>query len=196
MSKSIAAILVVPAAIALAGALAPEAQSGEAPQPRAVVSAQPVRALMDLARGRRWELEWGAVSVYDAASDELLRRVQLPGATFAAARDSCPPDIVLSRNGALVVSSNAQPRFWRISPERFEVEVYDITANAEDDKDFGFIGLGWIDGENILQAASSATHTAWRIDLRAGAAVKLAATPARDERCAGTPEAGMRFAPR
>ena len=121
MSKSIAAILVVPAAIALAGALAPEAQSGEAPQPRAVVSAQPVRALMDLARGRRWELEWGAVSVYDAASDELLRRVQLPGATFAAARDSCPPDIVLSRNGALVVSSNAQPRFWRISPERFEV---------------------------------------------------------------------------
>ena len=194
MSKSIAAILVVPTAIAFAGTLAPEVRYGEAPQPRAEVSVPPVRALMDLASGRRWELEWGAVSVYDAASGELLRRVQLPGATFAAARDSCPPDILLSRTGALVVSSNAQPRFWRISPARFEIEVYDVTPNAESDKDFGFVGLGWINGENNLQATSSATHTTWRIDLNKGSAVKVGAAAAGEERCVGTLEAGMRFA--
>lgn len=172
MSKFIAAILVVPTALALGGALAPEVQYSDPPRPRAEISV-PVNALTDLARGRRWELEWGAVSVYDAASGELLRRIALPGATFAAARDSCPPDILLSRSGALVVSSNAQPRFWRISPERFEVEVYDIAPNAENDKDFGFIGLGWINGENVLQATSSATRTTWRVDLHAGTAVKL-----------------------
>jgi len=72
------------------------------------------------------------------------------------------------------VSSNAQPRLWRVSPARFEVEVFDLALAGDDDKDFGFGYLAWGPGEGTLQAVSSPMGEAWRLDLATATAVKFA----------------------
>ena len=168
------AILSVPAALFLGGALETETK---VTQPIATAIAeeapQAVRTLVDRARGLRWELAWDAVRVYDLGSVNLLRRIQLPGAMFVAARETPVPGMVLGRTGALVVSSNVQSRVWRVSPARFEVEVYDLEPNADHDKDFGFADLTWDRGETVLLATSTATGARWRLDLHAGRATRL-----------------------
>ena len=174
MSKYLAAILIVPAAVALTGSLDFQPAVAQASAEREAPRPQAVRVALDLARGRRWELHWDGLLAYDMASGELVRHVQLPGAIFSAARESCPPDIVLGRLGDVLVSSNAQPRLWRVSPARFEVEVFDLALAGDDDKDFGFGYLAWGPGEGTLQAVSSPMGEAWRLDLATATAVKLA----------------------
>lgn len=167
-------LLAVPLAFALGGFFQPE---GELPQPETIQSerTQAVRERVDLARGRRWVLEWDGLAVYDVATARLVRRVILPGAVFAGARGVQPPDLVLSRSGAAIVSSNAMPRLWRVSPERFEVEVYDLALASDADKDFGFTSLAWGVGERTLLAFDAVGDTPWRIDLRSATAEKLPA---------------------
>ena len=174
MSKCHAIIFIVPAAIVIAGCSESRAPIAE---PVAAYEESVHRALRvkaDLAHGRRWELGWGAVYVYDVASEQLVRRIPLPGASFAGAREACLPDILLSRSGALFVSSNAQPVLWRISPARFEVERYDIAVDSDKDNDFGFSGLAWGADEKVLYAVSAVMGTLWRIDLDSAAASKIA----------------------
>ena len=172
MSKTHAAILIIPATLALAGSFVHETPVAEASPERAEASPA-FRVQVDLARGRRWELGWDGAAAYDIASGELIRRVSLPGATFAGDRDSCLPDMILSRSGALIVSSNIEPRLWRVSPARFEVEVYDVATDGDEDKDFGFANLAWGASEKMLYAAGSPTGTPWRIDLVSGTAARV-----------------------
>ncbi len=172
MSKYLAAILIVPAAVALAGTFQSEIIETAPIAARDEATAQALRVTLDLARGRRWELGWDGVRAYEMASGELIRHVLLPGATFAAARDSCLPDMLLSRSGALLVSSNVQPRLWRVSPARFEVEVYDIALGSDDDKDIGFGNLEWVRDDSVLHAVSTSGGTSWRVDLVAATAAK------------------------
>lgn len=184
MSKYLAAILIVPAAIALADSI-PHETPLPAPVVQREATAEPaLRVKLDLARGTRWELRWDGVSAYDMASGVLVRHVLLPGATFAAARDSCLPDILLSRSGALMVSSNVQPRLWRISPARFEVEVYDIALASDGDKDIGFGNLEWSRNESVLLAVSSPAGAPWRIDLVQATAEKREPSDAMRIACA------------
>jgi hypothetical protein len=170
MSKCHAVFLVVAAVIVSAGC------SG-CGSVRADGAHQVLRVKEDPARGRRWELGWGAVYVYDVASGQLIRRIPLPRASFAAARETCRPDMLLSRSGALLVSSNAQPAMWRISPTRYEVERFDIAVDSDKDNDFGFSGLAWDVDEKVVYAASAVMGTLWRIDLESAAASKIAFSP-------------------
>jgi hypothetical protein len=170
MAKSLAAIFIIPVAITLAGCLDLVAEPA-APVEEALRPA--LRVKTDLARGMRWELGWGSASAYDTASGQLISRIRLPGATLSGAHGSCVPDMLLSRSGALIVSSNAQPMLWRISPARFEVERYDIEVDADQDKDFGFSGLAWSADERELYAVSAATGALWRIDLASAKASKV-----------------------
>ena len=180
MSKSLAAIFIIPAAIILAGCFESEGPLAE-PSSAGEETVRPaLRVRADLARGRRWELAWGAASAYDTASEQLVRTVPLPGASLSAARETCLPDMLLSRTGALIVSSNAQPSLWRISPSRFEVERFDIEVDSDQDKDFGFTGLAWGTDEMVLYAVSATMGTLWRIDLTSGKASKVElSTPIR-----------------
>lgn len=177
MSKSRVAMLLLPAAIALAACV-------ESREPVADVSAssekvvRPIlRVKEDLARGRRWELGWGTLAAYDIATDQLVRSVTLEGANLTGAREACLPDMLLSRSGAVIVSSNAQPSLWRIDPERFEIERYDVEVDGDLDKDFGFSGLAWSADERVLFAVGAPTGTRWRIDLASakGSKVELSA---------------------
>jgi hypothetical protein len=128
-------------------------------------AAASVLARMDLARGRRWELGWGAVAAYDVSTNRPIRRIALEGAPSTEARGTCRPDMVLDRTGALLVSSNTQPVLWRVSPERFEVERFEIRLEDERGRDVGFSGLAWAADGRSLYALDSSTRTPWKIDL-------------------------------
>lgn len=174
MWKCQTAGLIILAAMTVMGCSEPGAPLAE---PSASVDAGAYRALRvkeDLARGTRWQLGWGAAYVYDVASERLVRRIALSGASFAGAREACLPDMLLSRTGALIVSSNAQPVLWRISPERYELERFEIALDSDHDQDFGFSGLAWGTDERVLYAVSAAPGTLWRIDLDASKATKIA----------------------
>ena len=172
MSKYLAAMLIIPAAITLAGCSESEQPLAEPASVEETVRPA-LRVKTDLARGVRWELGWGTISAYDTASERLIRMIPLTGANLSGARESCPPDMLLSHSGAVIISSNAQPFLWRISPARFEVERYDIEVDSDKDKDFGFTGLAWGAGERSLYAVSAETGTLWRIDLLSAKASKV-----------------------
>jgi outer membrane protein assembly factor BamB len=172
-------MFIIPAAIALAGCF--EIQKSLAEPASVEETLRPaLRVKADLARGRRWELGWGVVHAYDTASEQLIRSVRLPGANLSGAPETCLPDMLLSRSGALIVSSNAQPMLWRISPSHFEVERFDIEVDSDKEKDFGFSGLSWGADEKVLYAVSAVTGTLWRIDLDSAKASKVElSTPVR-----------------
>ena len=136
-------------------------------------ASQPLGLREDRARGMRWELSWGSVAAYDIASGTRLRVVPLEGANQSGAIESCVPDMLLGRTGALIVSSNAQPVLWRVSPARFEVERLDIELDSDGDKDFGFTSLAWGENERVLYAGAN-TGTVWRIDLATATGRKVA----------------------
>jgi hypothetical protein len=143
-----------------------------------------VRVKADVPHARRWELGWGAVFVYDAASGRLIRRIPLADASMSAARGTCRPDLAVSRSGAVIVSSNAQPVLWRIDPATFEVRRYDIVTNVDRDKDFGFSAVAWDADEATLYAASAIMGSLWRIDLDSGRATRVALTASIRGDCA------------
>ena len=108
-----------------------------------------------------------------ATTGQLVKSISLQGANLSASRDTRLPDMLLARSGAMIVSSNAQPSLWRISPERFEVERFDVEVDRDHDKDFGFSDLAWSADGRELHAVSAATGSAWRIDLARGKATKV-----------------------
>ena len=139
------------------------------------VAGEPVPALrstIDPARGLRWELHWGRVAAYDLATNRPLRSIDLPGAVLSGAAESGLPDMVLDRSGALIVSSNITPRIWRISPARFETEVYDIEVEGLGDRDMGFTTLLWGPNLRDLYGTSAPAAGVWRIELEAGKATR------------------------
>jgi hypothetical protein len=132
-----------------------------------------LRSTVDLARGLRWELHWGRVAAYDLATNRPVRSIDLPGAVLSAAAASAMPDMILDRSGALIVSSNITPRLWRISPARFETEVYDIEVDGFADRDIGFTTLLWGANGRDLYGTSDAAARVWRINLAAGTASQV-----------------------
>jgi hypothetical protein len=168
-------LLAIPFALTMGAFVQPESGLPPSAEARDETGAEAVRVRIDLARGRRWVLDWEGLAVHDVATGALIRRVILPGAIFVTARGVAPPDLVLSRSGAALVSSNTVSRLWRVSPERFEVEVYDLALGSDQDKDFGFTSLAWGVGERALLASDSITGSPWRIDLRSASAQKVPA---------------------
>lgn len=190
MSKRYTLIANTLAALAIAGCAESPQMRVEASASRASSAAQAeglhaaVRVKMDPAHGRRWELGWGAAFAYDAASGHFIRRIPLTGASLSGARGTCRPDLLVSRSGAVIVSSNAEPVLWRIDPAGFEVRRYDIVPDSDRSKDFGFSALAWGADEKVLYAASATTGTLWRIDLGSATASKIALTSPIWEACA------------
>ena len=166
-------LFAVPFALAVGGGFFQPETGLSQPSFHQAEQADAVRARIDLARGRRWVLDWEGLAVYDVGTGKLLRRVILPGAVFVGARGICAPDLVLSRSGAAIISSNATARLWRVSPERFEVEVYDLELGSDQGRDVGFSSLAWGIGERALLAADAATGAGWRIDLATASAQRV-----------------------
>lgn len=194
MSKSHVAMLVLPAAILAACVESRDPVADDSANPQKVVR-EALRVQVDRARGTRWELDWGNAYAYDIATGQLIRRVSLTGANLSGAHEACRPDMLLNRFGTVIISSNAQPSLWRISPSRFEIERFDIEVDSDQDKDFGFSGLAWSPGERELFAVSAATGTLWRIDLATAKASKVELSAPIPGACglASIAGGGMRF---
>ena len=157
-------------------ALAVVACSESSYQDRSVVEPHALRVQQDRTYGRRWDLEWNAAVVYDARSGALIRRVPI-AASQSGARGTCRPDLIVSRTGAVFVSSNSETTLFRIDPATFEVRRYEIAPNAEQQKDFGFSALAWDVEDKVLYARGSTTGTLWRIYLDSGIATKVSVAP-------------------
>lgn len=171
MTKSHIALFIIPAAILFAGFTGSTELPVQSAAEEEITPA--LRARTDMARGLRWELRWGNVAVYEVATERLVRTIALPGATLSGAAESCTPDMLIARSGAVWISSNAEAVLWRISPERFEVERFEIDVRDSRSLDVGFSGLVLTGDEREIYAASAATGTLWKIDLASAKAAPV-----------------------
>ncbi len=130
----------------------------------------------DAAGNRLWVLDQDALTVYDNTNGRRLRRVILPDWVLAGPRDSCPPGLALDASGAAFVSSNVLPVLWRVDPQRFQVTQIALELDADADKDVGFTSLSFSE-DGALIAAGATFGSAWRIDVGAGRASKVASYP-------------------
>ena len=121
-----------------------------------------LRIRTDAARNRLWVLGVDDVRVYDAAKNQLIGKVVLPG--WSVARFVCMPDMALDRWGSAFISSNAQPRIWRIDTDSFEVKVHEISLHGREQWDFGFGALAFA-ADGTLLALTSPVGSLWRIDV-------------------------------
>ena len=171
LSLSALAILGSYAALPQQAAL-PEVEAADLPGPS-------LRTASDVARGRRWELQWDAVVVYDAVTNRPIRRMALEGAGLTHARGVCRPDMLLDRSGAVLVSSNSEPVLWRVSLERF-VERFEVRVDDDHGRDMGFSALEWSPDGRTIEALDASTRSPWRIDLASLEATRVeVAQPSR-----------------
>lgn len=135
-----------------------------------------LRVRRDDARGRQWVLAPDGVRVYDAATKQLIREIELPG--WSNARIACDPDLALDSRGSAIVSSNAQPTLWRIDGGDFTVSTREIRLQDREQWDVGFGALAYATDGTLL----GSTHeggTLWRVDLEDGSARIVLAQGAR-----------------
>jgi hypothetical protein len=125
------------------------------------------RIRRDPARNRIWLLGLDSVRIYDGQSKRLIREIALP--SWSVARLGCDPDLVLDGSGSAIVSSNVQPRLWRIDGRSFEVSEHPIVLEGRDRWDVGFGTLA-INADGTLFALTSVSESIWSIDLVAGRA--------------------------
>ena len=121
-----------------------------------------LRVRTDSARSRVWVLGLADVRVYDSATKKLLRQIALP--SWIVARATCDPDLALDRSGSAFISSNAQPRIWRIDADSFEVKEHEIILQGKEQWDLGFGALAFAQDGTLL-ALSSPVGLLWSIDV-------------------------------
>ena len=128
-----------------------------------------IRVRMDTARSRLWVLGLEHVRVYDTATKQRIRQVQLP--SWSVFDTDCMPDLVLDPSGSAFVSSNVVPQLWRIDADSFEVAVHEITLRGREKWDTGFAALAFT-RDGALHALTSTANSLWSIDL-AGASAEM-----------------------
>ena len=121
-----------------------------------------LRIRTDTARSRVWVLGLDNVRVYDTVKKRLIRQIELP--SWSVARLACMPDMALDRSGSAFISSNAQPRLWRIDADSFEVKVHEISLHGREQWDVGFGALAFA-ADGTLLALTSPVGSLWRIDV-------------------------------
>jgi len=134
--------------------------------------AQVLATERDIARGRNYVLEGGTVRAYSNAA-RIVRRIDLPDAVFAHLPYACPPAMIVDRSGGVIISSNVLPVLWRIEPERFTVQRYELQLDLDNDLDVGFSGLAPAHDDGIVFAHAGALGSLWRIELSSGKATKI-----------------------
>jgi hypothetical protein len=107
------------------------------------------------------------VRVYDTVKKKLIRRIELPN--WSVARIVCMPDMALDRSGSAYISSNAQPRLWRIDADSFEVKEHEISLHGREQWDTGFGALVFA-AEGALYALTSSAGSLWKIDVATASA--------------------------
>lgn len=121
-----------------------------------------LRVKTDMARNRLWVLGLQQVFVYDINAQQLIRRVALPAWSVAGIK--CPPDMILDRSGSALISSNAEPRLWKIDADNFSIKEQAIRLLGREGWETGFGALAFA-ADGTLFALTSFTGSLWRIEL-------------------------------
>ena len=129
-----------------------------------------LRVAHDVSRNQYWLLQRDGVYLYDATTQALKQRYELPGWLYVRNRYACAPDLAVDARGAAVISSNITPMLWRVDPAKAEVTMHELVLDADNDKDVGFSGLVYAADQGAFFAVSSTQGSLWRIDslLRRG----------------------------
>jgi hypothetical protein len=122
-----------------------------------------VRFQKDAARDRGWLLTPSGVFVFTLSTRQSIAHVSLPQWTWAGEAFSCPPDLAVGPKGEALVSSNVEATLWRVDPVSFAVTRHALVLDRDADKDVGFTGLTFTQGEGALHAVSH-YGALWRID--------------------------------
>ena len=138
------------------------------------------RIRRDAARNRIWLLGLDNVRVYDGQSRRLIRTIALP--SWSVVRSGCDPDMVLDASGSAIVSSNVQPRLWRIDAGSLEASEHLITLEGRERWDVGFGALA-VNADGTLLALTSVSDSLWSIDLGKGSAREFVPTGALLNMC-------------
>jgi hypothetical protein len=144
-----------------------------------------LRIRIDAARSRQWVLTLDGVRVYDARTRALIREIALPG--WSVARILCHPDLALDRSGSALVSSNIEPKLWRIDGDSFEVGMREIRLNEREKWDVGFGALAF-SSEGTLFGLTYRGGTLWRVDIHKGVAHIVRSYPGILKTCELTPQ--------
>jgi len=106
------------------------------------------------------------VRVYDIARNKktLLRQIPMPKWSVVPFDFACMPDMALDRSGSAFISSNAQPRIWRIDADSFELKEHEIILQGREQWDLGFGALAFAQDGTLL-ALSSPVGLLWSIDV-------------------------------
>ena len=125
-----------------------------------------LRIRKDAQHNRLWVLSLENVRVYDIARNRktLLRQIELPKWSVVPFDFACMPDMALDRSGSAFISSNAQPRMWRIDAESFEIKEHEIILQGREQWDLGFGALAFAQDGTLL-ALSSPVGLLWSIDI-------------------------------
>lgn len=126
-----------------------------------------LRVRKDEARNRQWVLTLHGVRVYDAATKQLIREIELPG--WSIARIACHPDMALDQAGSAIISSNAEAKLWRVDGDSYAVSVRDIRLHEREQWDVGFGALAY-SADGTLLASTHQGGTLWRVDIEKGSA--------------------------
>lgn len=144
-----------------------------------------LRIRSDAARSRQWVLTLDGMRVYDTRTKALIREIALPG--WSVARILCHPDVALDRAGSAYVSSNIEPKLWRIDGDSFEVGVREIRLNEREQWDVGFGALAF-SAEGTLFGLTYRGGTLWRVDVEKGGAHIVSSYPGILKTCELTPQ--------
>ena len=142
-----------------------------------------LRADLDAAGGTIWALHADGIDIHDATNDEKVRSIRLPGWIWAAGPDACPPDLMLTPNRHVLVTSNVVPVIWRIDPASFEVTRHDVDVENNRGRDIGFAGLANVARDGSVFAVGAVDNTLWRIDPSLKRAQAVSVSPPQPKGC-------------
>ena len=143
-----------------------------------------LRVAQDVSRNQYWLLQRDGVYLYDATTQALKQRYQLPGWLYVRDQYACAPDLAVDARGAVVISSNIAPVLWRVDPAKGEVTTHELALDADNDKDVGFSGLVYAADQGALFAVSSVQGSLWRIDSLLRKAQKIPVSTSLKNTCA------------
>ena len=142
-----------------------------------------LRVAQDVSRNQYWLLQRDGVYLYDATTQALKQRYELPGWLYVRNDYACAPDLAVDARGAAVISSNIAPLLWRVDPAKAEVTTHELALDADNDKDVGFSGLVHVADQGAFFAVSSVQGSLWRIDSLLRKAQKIPVSTSLKHTC-------------
>src|SRR5258708_21066764 len=89
-----------------------------------------LRVAHDVSRNQYWLLQRDGVYLYDATTQALKQRYELPGWLYVRNQYACAPDLAVDGRGAVVISSNGAPVLWLVDPAKADATTHERALAA------------------------------------------------------------------